>query len=65
MKNKLNASEALFGFCGWLTTQEDETKMSSSNECADIAQKIKLFIDTNHLPEVRKHWDKNLKHPLT
>lgn len=63
MKMKLSASEAVYGFCGWLTSRTEETKMGSSNDCAIVADRIKEFCETNKLEEPREGWDKNLIHP--
>ena len=63
LKKQPSASEALYMFCGWLTTQDEETIMSAHHDAAAICDKIKLFCDTNNLPEPREGWDKKLKHP--
>jgi hypothetical protein len=63
MENTLNPSESVFGFCAWLTTRKDVTKMSSSNDCAPIVELIKDFIKTNNLPEIRENWTDFLTHP--
>ena len=60
---KLTASEAIFGFCGWLTTQEEKTIMSASDDCAPVIGRIKQFCEINKLPEPRDGWEKNLIHP--
>ena len=59
----LNGSEAIYGFCGWLTGQEEKTVMSSTDDCGTIAEKINEFCKENNLKEPRKGWDKVLKHP--
>jgi len=63
MKDNLTASEAIYGFCGWLTGQKETTKMGASNDCGNIAEKVDKFCKENKLKEPRKTWDKNLKHP--
>ena len=60
---KLSASEALYGFCGWLTSQEELTQMSASHDSGVIAEKIALFVKENKLDEPREKWEKNLIHP--
>ena len=62
-KRKLNASEAIFGFCGWLTTRDEKTIMSSKSNASPIAERIKEFCKTNNLTEPRKGWDKTFEHP--
>ena len=59
----LNASEAIYGFCGWLTTRKEKTIMSSRNDAAPIAELIKEFCKANKLKEPRDNWEKNLIHP--
>ncbi len=63
MSDKLTASEAIFGFCGWLTKREEVTTMSSRHDCAPIADLVKQFCDENQLSEPRDHFNKHLKHP--
>lgn len=65
MKDNLSASEALYGFCGWLTSLKEKTIMSSSGDCAEIVEKIQEFIQTNSLQPPREGWDKKLIHPKT
>jgi len=59
----LTASEALFGFCGWLTTRKEKTVMSSTNDCASIARLIETFCAVNKLETPREHWERELIHP--
>ena len=65
MKKELSGSEALYGFCGWLTTRKERTVMSSKDNCSPIADLIKEFCETNKLKEPRQNWDKYLTHPKT
>jgi len=58
--NELTASEALFGFCGWLTTRKIVTKMSSKNNAAIIADLIKQFCKKYNLSDPRNGWEKKL-----
>ena len=60
---KLNASEAIYGFCGWLTTRKEETKMGSKNDCAIIAELANEFCKENKLEEPRNGWENILIHP--
>ena len=59
----LSASEALYGFGGWLTTRKEPTTMSSKHEAGPIAELIDIFCETNKLEEPRENWDKHFKQP--
>lgn len=61
--DEMTASEALFGFCAWLTSQNVPVVMSSSHECGSIAGLISTFCKKNKLSEPREDWDRRLKHP--
>lgn len=61
--SELNSKEALYGFCGWLTSQDNVVKMGSSEECGGIPDLIECFAKTNNLPEVSDNWHNNLIHP--
>lgn len=64
MANKeMSASEALFGFAGWLTTRPEKTVMSSVDDAAPIADLVQEFCNVNGLAAPREGWDKKLKHP--
>ena len=60
---ELTASEALFGFVGWLTTRDEKTVISSTDDCAPIVELIKQFYDANDLDDPRDGWENNLIHP--
>ena len=62
-KNETNASESLYGFCGWLTTRQQKTVMSSKDNAAPIAELVKEFCETNNLPDPREGWEKKITHP--
>jgi len=61
--DKLIASEAIYGFCSWLTTCKERTVMGSSSDCAPIAEKIKEFCEVNNFEVPREDWAKNLTFP--
>ena len=63
MSDKLIASEALYGFCGWLSTRKEITVVSSHHDAAPIAELVRIFCEENKLTEPREGWDKNLIHP--
>lgn len=47
--SELKASEALFGFVGWLTTREEVTQMGGRHNCARIADLVQEFCVANGL----------------
>lgn len=59
----LSASEALYGFGGWLTTRDTPTVMSAHDDAGVIAELIDKFCKENDLEDPRDHWDDNLTHP--
>ena len=61
--SELKASEALYGFCGWLAGRTEVTEMSTKHDCAVIADLVKEFCDTNNLSEPRDNWHQSLIHP--
>ncbi len=61
--DKLTASEALYGFCGWLTTRDEKTIMSASDDAAPIPVLIEKFCKFNELKEPRSNWHNMLTHP--
>jgi hypothetical protein len=65
LKKELSGSEALYGFCAWLTTQKEKTVMSSSDDCASIVQKIDVFIKANKLSDPNEKYHEKLVHPVT
>ena len=63
MGNCLTGSEAVFGFCAWLTTREEKTTMSSKDDAAPIVELIKTFCDENKLPNPRENYTDYLTIP--
>ena len=59
----MSASEALYGFCGWLTCRDEQTIMSSKDDAAVIAELVDKFCKTNNLSEPKDGWEKELIHP--
>lgn len=56
MKDKISASEALYGFCGWLTTRDEVVELSSTKDAAPIAELIGRFCTVNKLQEPRVNY---------
>lgn len=61
--DKLNASEALYGFGGWLTTRGEAITISAQHDASVMAELVNEFCKVNELSEPRDGWDKNLIHP--
>ncbi len=57
------ASEALYGFVGWLTSREEPVTFSEKHDAAPAADLVAQFCITNKLREPRENWTKNLTHP--
>ena len=60
---ELTASEALYGFTGWLTTRPESVTASASHDAVIWAELVDEFCKTNFLAEPREGWNKNLTHP--
>jgi len=60
---ELSASEALYGFAGWLTSQETPITAGATYDCSVWAEKVDQFCKANELLEPREGWHKKLKHP--
>lgn len=60
----LTASEALYGFVGWLSTRQEETVMGGKHECTELADLIGQFIVANRLGDPREGWERDLVHPV-
>jgi len=63
MSEILNSSEAVYGFAAWLTTRDQKTVMSASDDSAPIVELVKTFCKVNNLPDVSEQWPDNLIHP--
>ena len=61
MSYQLNASEALYAFCGALTTRKERTVMSSTDDAAKIADLIAEFCKLNDLDKPREGWENKFK----
>ncbi len=64
MKKEMNASEALYGFMGWLTSRDEVTpKLSSRHDASIAANLVAEFCEVNKLAGPRGGWENNLTHP--
>ncbi len=61
--DKIIASEALYGFGGWLTSRNEQVTFSAIDDAAPMAELVKEFCEANDLAEPRKDWEINLIHP--
>jgi hypothetical protein len=61
--NILSASEALYGFMGWLTTREEVSIFSANDNAGEAARLIDMFCKTNNLESPRDGWEKNFEFP--
>lgn len=59
----LTASEALWGFIGWLTSRQEVTVLSSKDDCTPIVDLVAEFIEVNGLNQPRSGWENIMKHP--
>ena len=58
-----SASEALYAFCGWLTSRDERVVMSATNDAAQTADLVNTFIEANNLAPPRSGWEQHLRHP--
>lgn len=63
MGNCLTGSEAVYGFCAWLTTRKEITKMGGSENCGSVVELIKIFCEENKLPDPRENYTDYLTLP--
>lgn len=63
MAKYLNPSEAVYGFCAWLTCREEKITISSSTDAAAVVDLVVQFCKVNNLPDISDDWPENLIHP--
>ncbi len=61
MKFELRPSEAIYAFCGWLTTREEVICMSSRSDSAVIVDLIKQFCSSQEFELPRNGFQDYLK----
>lgn len=59
----LTASEALYGFMGWLTSRKEVVTFSGSHEASTADKLVGRFCAANNLPSPRDDWLKELVRP--
>lgn len=60
---KLTGSEAVFGFCAWLTCRSETTIMSAKHSAGNIAELAGEFCKVNKLKDPRDNYTDFLTHP--
>lgn len=63
MPIELSASEALYGFMGWLTARTNPVTLGAKHDAAIAADLVNEFCITNQLREPATDFHKRLKHP--
>lgn len=63
MGNCLTGSEAVFGFCAWLTTRKEKTIMGGSEDVVPVLELIQMFCEENKLPNPRENYTDFLAMP--
>lgn len=58
---ELRASEALYAFCGWLTTRAEITRAGGGAECDTLAERVHEFCDAQHLLPPRDRWERAVR----
>lgn len=61
----LTASEALYGFMGWLTTRDESVTLGATHDASVAADLVAEFVKANDLNRPRDGWQRNLIHPAT
>jgi len=59
----LSASEAIWGFVGWLSSRSEVVTLSAKHEVPPVVDLVVEFCKANNLPEPRDGWAENLVHP--
>lgn len=62
-EQQLNASEAVIGFAGWLTSRPTTVTWGADHEADSAAQAVEEFTKANGLPAVRDDYTTRLKIP--
>jgi len=63
MKDKLTASEGIYGFAAWLTCRDKPITIGSTNLCSPVVDLVAQFCKENKLNDPRDGWENNLIHP--
>jgi len=63
--DELSASEALFGFAGWLTSSDEILTISAKHDAGVVADRVVEFCRANNLAEPREGWEKHFVFPAS
>jgi hypothetical protein len=64
-EHPMSPTDALFGFCAWLTTREETTVMGGNMECGHVPQLLEAFMEANQLPDVSGDFPDSFAMPKT
>ena len=56
-------SEVLYAFMGWLTSRQQRTVLSATDNAAQAAELVAEFCLRNNLSEPREGWHRIIEHP--
>lgn len=62
-KAQLTASEAVYGFVGWLMTRTERVTLSGRDNVVPIVELVERFCKANDLTPPREEWAFHLNHP--
>jgi hypothetical protein len=62
--DELSASEALYGFMGWLTSREKSVTLGAQHEAGIAVELVTEFCKTNNLAAPRDGWTDRLTYPV-
>jgi len=57
----VSPSEALFGFCAWLTTQKESTILGSEYNCSPVVERLEQFMESQGFEDCREEYTDYLK----
>ena len=63
LDEKLNPSEAIMGFCAWLTSRYVVVPMSAKHDSGKVVDLVTDFIKINDLPDIRNNYTDYLEFP--
>ena len=64
-KPRITASEAVFGFAGWLTARKGTLTIGATHSASKIAELAGEWLLCNKLRPPRRIFPKNIRHPVS